>query len=78
MNLTSVTVLSSNYCVSFKVTLVGVVRAVETTSVKVTYTLEDDTGLVEGVHWIDGVKLLVILIHLVKMSLVRVNRITEI
>jgi len=38
----------------YLVTLVGVVRTVETTSVKVTYTLEDNTGCVEGVHWIDG------------------------
>lgn len=34
----------------------GIVRAVETTSVKITYTLEDNTGCIEGVHWIDGVR----------------------
>ncbi|KAK3908616.1 Replication protein A 32 kDa subunit [Frankliniella fusca] len=38
----------------YLVTLVGIVRAVETTSVKITYTLEDNTGCVDGVHWIDG------------------------
>lgn len=38
----------------YLVTLVGIVRAVETTSVKITYTLEDNTGCIEGVHWIDG------------------------
>lgn len=38
----------------YLVTLVGVVRAVESTSVKITYTLEDDTGCIDGVHWIDG------------------------
>lgn len=38
----------------YLVTLMGIVRAVETTSVKITYTLEDNTGCIDGVHWIDG------------------------
>lgn len=38
----------------YLVTLVGIVRAVEATSVKVTYVLEDNTGCIEGVNWIDG------------------------
>ncbi|XP_034235870.1 replication protein A 32 kDa subunit [Thrips palmi] len=38
----------------YLVALVGIVRAVETTSVKITYTLEDNTGCIDGVHWIDG------------------------
>lgn len=38
----------------YLVALLGIVRAVETTSVKITYTLEDNTGCIDGVHWIDG------------------------
>lgn len=38
----------------YLVTLVGIVRSIESTSVKITYKLEDNTGCVEGVHWIDG------------------------
>lgn len=37
-----------------QVVIVGVIRQVETKNTKNTYTVEDHTGVIEVVHWIDG------------------------
>lgn len=36
------------------VTLVGIVKAIDVSSIKITYTLEDDTGSITGTFWLDG------------------------
>lgn len=36
------------------VTLVGIVKSVGVSSIKITYTLEDDTGAITGTFWLDG------------------------
>lgn len=41
-------------CYSLQVTLVGIVKSIDVSSIKITYTLEDDTGSITGTFWLDG------------------------
>lgn len=34
--------------------VVGLIRAVDVTSTKITYTIDDTTGLIDAVQWIDA------------------------
>ncbi|XP_042869677.1 replication protein A 32 kDa subunit-A-like [Penaeus japonicus] len=36
------------------ITVVGLIRAVDVTSTKITYTIDDTTGLIDAVQWIDA------------------------
>ena len=35
-------------------TIVGLIKAVDVSSTKISYTIDDSTGVIEAVHWVEN------------------------